>query len=122
MPLYCSRDVFQALEGIAFPATKEDLLEYAETNDAPEAVVISLDQLDDNAIYRDISEVCENARIACNRAVIVVLTDAPFPATREALLRFAERNGAGDLVMFALRALPSAYTFTDAREMCDLIL
>ena len=122
MPLYCSRDVFEALDGIHFPATKEDLIEYAEMNDASEAALISLDQLDDGAIYRDISEVCDNARIQCNSEVIQVLADAPFPATREQLIRFAQRNGANESVMFALSALTSGYTFDSVEGMCELVL
>lgn len=122
MPYYCSRDVFEALEGISFPATKDDLIEYAEMNDASEAVIVSLDQLDDHGIYRDISEVCDNARVQCGIDVMQVLESAPFPATREELLRFAQRHGADGSVMFALSALPSGFTFTSSEEMCGLIL
>ncbi len=122
MPLYCSSEIFEALRGMAFPATKEDLLDYAEMNDASEAVVVSLDQLADGAIYRDITEVCENARIECSNQIIDVLADASFPATREDLLRHAQRRGASDSVMYALSALPSGYTFDAAEEMCKFVL
>lgn len=122
MPYYCSRDVFEALDGMSFPATKEDLIEYAEMNDASEAVIVSLDQLEADGIYRDISDVCDNARIQCGIDVMQVLESAQFPATREELLRFAQRHGADESVMFALSALPSGFTFATSDEMCQLIL
>jgi len=122
MVLYCSREIFEAVNGVRFPATKEDLLEYAEAKDAREAVIVTLDKLEETRIYRDISAVCENARIECSREVVRALADVRFPANREGLLEFAERHGAPASVTHALTALPSGYTFEDIEEMCRFIL
>lgn len=122
MALYCSREIFQALDGMHFPATKEDLLDYAEFKDAREAVVVVLNELNEGAIFHDVSEVCENARIACNLQVVRVLQQAPFPAKREDLIGFAVNENAPDSVKSALERLPSEYTFGSLDDVCDYIL
>ena len=122
MPLYCSREIFEALDGLPFPATKEDILDYAELKDASEAVVVMLNGLSDKKIYRDVSEVCENARIACNLEIVRVLSHAPFPTKREQLIDFAERCGAPQSVKDAVYALPSGYTFSNLDEVCEYIV
>ena len=79
MPLYCSLEVFEALAGAAFPATRRELLDYAKRRDAPEAVVVILNQLPD-AAFRDISDVCHNAGIVCSVEAAQALAGAAFPA------------------------------------------
>jgi len=122
MALYCSREIFQALDGVELPATKDDLLDYAELKDAREAVVVVLNELPDDVIFRDISEVCENARMACNGLAVRHLRLAPFPATREELLEFADRTDVPASVKDAVETLPSGYTFEDLDEVCRYIL
>ncbi len=122
MVLYCSREIFEALNGMALPAAKADLLAYAMAKDAPEAVIVTLDKLDETRTYRAISEVCENARIECSYEVVQALTDAPFPADRERLLEHARHSGAPASAIHALSALPSGYTFENTEEVCELAL
>lgn len=122
MALYCSRDVFKALDGLSFPATKHELIEYAERKDAPEAVIVSLDQLDDERMYENISEVCENARVQCHLEVIQVLIGAAFPADREAVIQHARDRNASPSAMSAIEALPSGYTFSGIEDLCSLIV
>jgi len=121
MALYCSRDIFAALDGLGFPATKEELIEFAERKDAMEAVVVVLNQLKDDVIYQDVSEVCENARIACNYEVMKVMAQATFPAKRDGLLAFADRQNASAPVKEAIAALPSEYTFNSLDDICEHI-
>ncbi|HEY3298868.1 MAG TPA: DUF2795 domain-containing protein [Armatimonadota bacterium] len=121
MALYCSRDIFAALDGMHFPATKEDILDAAELKDAQEAVVVALNQLNDKAIYNDMEEVCENVRIMCNVQILHVMARAPFPARREQLMEFAKTENAPQYVIDAVAALPGDYTFNNVDAMCDYV-
>jgi hypothetical protein len=122
MALFCSTEIFEALDGIKLPATKEDILEYAQFKDAREAVIVVLNNLDDRMIFHDVSEVCENARTACNLQVIQALSGVSFPARREDLVRWADRANAPSTVIYALEALPSEYTYRTLDEVCEYIL
>lgn len=121
MALYCSREIFEGLDGMHFPATKDDLLDYAALKDAREAVIVVLNGLEDR-IYYDISEVCRNARLACGGEIVRALTLAPFPAKREGLIEWARTRPAPASVLEALESLPSGYTFSDLDEICEYIL
>ena len=122
MALYCSREIMNAIEGLPFPATKDDLIDYAELKDAREAVVVALNGLDDSRIYRDISEVCENVWLSYSHELVSVLLRAPFPAKREDLLEFVDRQGASAAVRDAILVLPSGDTFSDPDEICSYVL
>ncbi|MHB1000299.1 MAG: DUF2795 domain-containing protein [Armatimonadota bacterium] len=122
MVIYCSRDIFEALDGVHFPATKDDVLDYAELNDAPEAVLVTLNRLPDDVILHDVSDVCENARIACNYDIINNMRNAAFPSTRKDLLSLARNTGAPESVINALKSLPSGYTFHSLDDICEYVL
>ena len=122
MALFCSTEIFEALDGMKFPATKEDILEYAQFKDAREAVIVVLNNLDDRMIFHDVSEVCENARTACNLQVIQALQGVSFPAEREDLVRWVERTNVPSSVIYALEALPSGYTYRSLDEVCEYVL
>jgi hypothetical protein len=122
MGLYCSRDMFAALDGIHFPATKEDILDFAELKDAQEAVVVALNELKDDAVYNDIEEVCENVRIACNLEIMQIMARAPFPAKREQLVDFVKRQDCQKYVVEAVEALPGEYTFENVDAACEYII
>ena len=122
MALYCSTKLFEVLDGIRFPATKEDLLEFAELKDAPESILLLLNSLDDKQIYHDISEVCENAKTVCTFDIVKVLAHAPFPAQREKLIEYVDAVNAPPHVREAVRSLPPGYTFHNLDEMCAYIL
>ena len=53
MALFCSTEIFEALDGMNFPATKEDILDFAQFKDAREAVVVVLNTLDDSMIFHE---------------------------------------------------------------------
>jgi len=122
MTLFCSTEIFEALDGINFPATKDDVLDFVQLKDAREAVVVVLNNLDDNKVFQDVSEVCENARTACNLQVMQALSGASFPAKRDDLLRRANQMAASPAVMQALEALPSTYTYRSRDEVCEYVL
>lgn len=121
MALYCSREIFTALDGLKFPATKEDILDVAELKDAPEAAIVVLNQLDDKMIFNDVGEVCDNAHIACNIQIMRIMSQATFPAKRENLMDFAKSQDAPKYVMEALFYLPTDYTFASVDDFCEYI-
>lgn len=122
MALYCTKQIFEALDGLHFPATKDDILDLAELKDASEAVIVVLNGLREDVIYRDMSEICENARITCGHNLVTWMEAAPFPAKRGGLMEFANRVGAPVSVKDALFALPDGYTFGSLDEMCEYVL
>lgn len=121
MALYCSLEILKGLGGIAFPATKEDLLQYAKNHDAPEAAVVMLNQLDD-AVFEDIGGVCHNAGIACSIETAEALAEAQFPATKDELIAAAKKHNASLAVIMALEALPSGLPFGGISDVCSLVL
>jgi len=122
LALYCSTDVMAALDGVAFPATKHDLIEYAEMNDASEAVLVVLNSLDEDNSIDDVGEVCRNAQITCRHDIAGILIGAPFPATKDGLVSYANEIGASSLVRGALESLPSGYTYRTIDEVCEYVL
>ncbi|MHB0914030.1 MAG: DUF2795 domain-containing protein [Armatimonadota bacterium] len=122
MGLYCSREIFEALDGMHFPATKEDVLDYAELKDAPEAVLVVLNELKGEIIYQDIEEICRNARTICTYQTIRAMSHAPFPATREELIAYADRKGAPQSVRQAVWSLPPGRTYQNMDDMCSYVL
>ncbi len=53
------RNTEQYLQGVAFPASKEDLIYAAESNDAPQHFIEHLEGLREGAEFRDANEVME---------------------------------------------------------------
>ena len=49
----------QYLQGVEFPATKDELMAAAQNNDAPQHLIEHLEGLKDGAEYRDIRELSE---------------------------------------------------------------
>ena len=49
----------QYLQGVEFPATKEELVSAAQNNDAPQHLIEHLEGLEDRAEYSDLSELSE---------------------------------------------------------------
>jgi hypothetical protein len=58
--IVCSLAVFRALEGLQFPADKEQILTYASSRGADLATFTSLEELPEGYSFRSIGEVCEN--------------------------------------------------------------
>lgn len=53
------QDFEQYLQGVEFPATKDELVSTAKSNDAPQHLIERLEGLRDGAQYRDINELSE---------------------------------------------------------------
>ena len=53
MAIYCSRDVFEALEGLTFPAHKQKIMRHASAQGASEAVIIALNRLQEGVQYQN---------------------------------------------------------------------
>ncbi|MDO8683006.1 MAG: DUF2795 domain-containing protein [Armatimonadota bacterium] len=121
MPLYCSMEILNGLAGAAFPATKQELLEYAKQHDAPEAAVVVLNQLED-AIFQDVGDVCHNAGIVCSIETAEALAEADFPATKTELIKAAMSHKAPEHVIFALKALPEGLPFGSLEDVCMEIM
>jgi len=121
MALYCAREAFEALEGMSFPATKEQIISYALGHGAQESVVIAFNQLADNVVFLDIGAICENVSIACSLDVYQALEGAAFPASREELLSYARSRDATPVAMAALAELPEGHTYGSIAEVCGSV-
>jgi len=121
MAIYCSRDVFEALEGLTFPADKQKIISHASAQDAPEAVIIALNHLQADVRYRNMDEVCENTSIVCSLEVYSVLQGLEYPAGKNAILAYAESRGATEMAMEDLKRLPRGHKYRSIGEICSNI-
>lgn len=122
MGLYCSREIFEALEGLDFPATKAQIIAYVTERDAPEAVLISLNSLPEGVEFKDIGAVCDNVSIMCSLDVYRALEGIRFPATKPELLAYAVNRNAPESVLSALRALAPRHRYMSISEVCSNVL
>jgi hypothetical protein len=118
MALYCNTAIIQSLRGLSFPAGKADILHVAGTSDAPEAVVVALNQLSDQVIFLNMDGVCENISLNCSVEVYRTLATLVFPASGQEIVDFAKRKGASDMARSALGELARAYVFGSVEEVC----
>jgi len=56
--MVCSLEVYKALQGVAFPATREQLLEHAVRAGASPAARAALGELASDYAFRSIDDVC----------------------------------------------------------------
>jgi hypothetical protein len=122
MALYCSREVFEALEGIKFPATKTQIVSYATHRDASEAALISLNSLPDGVEFADVGSVCDNVSIVCSLDVYRALEGIRFPASKAELLAYAVGRNAPESALAALRALLPKHRYLSIGEVCSNVL
>ena len=122
MALYCNREIFETLEGLEYPATKEKILSHATKRDAPEAVVISLNSLPDGVEFGDIGAICDNVSIVCSLDVYRALEGIRFPATKAELLAYAVGRDSPESALAALRALPPRHKYMSISEVCSNVL
>ncbi len=118
MVLYCSRDIFEALQGLDFPAEKREIISYASSHNAPEAVIIALNQLEDGVEFQGIDEICENATIVCSLEVYNLLQDLQYPADRGEILAHAISKGAMGIALEDLKRLPRGHRYGGIEEIC----
>lgn len=122
MALFCGRDIFRALDGLRFPATKEEILDYASGRDALESSIVALNQLQENVIYKDLGAICENVKVVCSLEIYGLLQELKFPAKKEKILAFAKEKKASEAAVTILKSLPEGYTFRDVGEICSSVL
>lgn len=121
MALYCGGDVVQALKGISFPVTKSQILSYAEGQEALEAVIVALNQLDGQVLFANMASVCRNVAISCSLDTYRALEGLRFPADRESILAYARGKDAPAVVLDALKELPPGYRYESIDEICGLV-
>ena len=121
MAIYCSRDVFEALEGLTLPADKQKIISHASAQDAPEAVIIALNRLQEGVQYQNMDEVCENTSIVCSLEVYSVLQGLKYPAHKKAILAYAESRGATEMAMDDLERLPRGHKYRNIGDICSNI-
>ena len=121
MPLYCSRETFEALNGLAFPADKQRILAHALNGNAPEAVIVALNQLQDKVEFGDMASVCENVSIVCSLEVYRALQGIQFPASKKDILDFAVSQSVSTAALMALRDLADGHKYEDMAEVCGNI-
>lgn len=56
--IICSLELRRALEGVKFPATKNEIMDYLKLEKYSEMVLDSADELPDDIVYSSISEIC----------------------------------------------------------------
>lgn len=122
MALYCSREVFEALEGMKFPATKARIVAHATQRDASEAALISLNSLPDGVEFKDVGAVCDNVSIVCSLDVYRSLEGIRFPATKAEVLAYAVNRNAPESALAALRALLPKHKYLSIGEVCSNVL
>jgi len=121
MALYCVGDVVKALKGINFPATKSQVLSYAEGQEALEAVIVALNQLEDSVMFTNLASVCRNVSISCSLDTYRALEGIRFPADRAALLAYAKGRSAPEVVIHALEELPPGYQYESIDAICGMV-
>jgi hypothetical protein len=107
------------LQGMRFPASKDQLLEYAEGRDAPEASIVALNELPSNVLYVDLDSVCENVGIVCSLELYRKLEGMRFPASKDEIIAYAARRGVTHLSMNALEELNPDAEYHSVHEICS---
>ena len=118
MAISCSWIVFEALEGLTFPADKEKVLSYASSRNASKGVIIGLDRLQEGVQYQGINEICDNASIVCSVETYFALQGLEYPADREAIVSYARSRGATQLVMEVLEQLSEGHGYQTIADIC----
>lgn len=121
MAIYCSRDVFEALEGLTFPADKRKVISHASAQNAPEAVIIALNRLEEGVQFQNMDEVCENTSIVCSLEVYSALQGLEYPADKNAILAYAQSKDATEMVMEDLKRLPRGHKYRSIADICSNI-
>jgi hypothetical protein len=107
----------EALKGIKFPADKDGIVEYAQQNDADEAVIRVLEALPDDDynssadLAKGFSAAVGGLRVAEGHASASEVTSAlkgiHFPCSKEDLKKQAVENGADDEVLRTIDRIPT---------------
>lgn len=121
MAIYCSRDVFEALEGLTFPTDKRKIISRASAQGASEAVIIALNRLEEGVQFQNMDEVCENTSIVCSLEVYSALQGLEYPANKNAILAYAQSRGATEMAVEDLKRLPRGHKYSSIGEICSNI-
>ena len=122
MALYCRTEVFRALHGLKFPATRSEVLSYAAGRDISEGALVLLNHLEEGRVYNAISDVCENAASKCSLDMERALKGLSLPVTKSQVLSCVAGCPTTEAVLRALRELPEHTSFTSVADICAAVL
>jgi len=86
--MYWTLELASKLEDAPWPATKDELIDYAIRSGAPLEVIENLQEIE------DIGEIYESIEMYWTLELASKLEDAPWPATKDELIDYAIRSGA----------------------------
>lgn len=116
-----SQDVTRNLQGVNFPASRTDLQQQAEQNQAEEDVLLIIAVLPDVSYdtMDSVGEAVDQANQRSPRPTMLAhaIKGVRLPARKDDLVRQAQQNGASQEVMDALQALPD----DEYRTMADVM-
>ncbi|MCL5986738.1 MAG: DUF2795 domain-containing protein [Actinobacteria bacterium] len=119
MQLFCSVEIIRALEGVKFPASKAEIIyQLSAKKDISESAIVLLNQLDDQTIFKNANEICENIGIVCDIEVYSVIKDLKFPVRKEEILLHAQEEKSSDYVISSLSKLSGEFVYNSIDDIC----
>lgn len=118
MPIFCNREIIDALRSIRFPKSKDEILHHISgKNNVSEASGIALNKLE-NKIYYSNDEICENIKIVCDLEIRDALQEMNFPATKNDILDYVRFRNFSEFVLNSIEDLPEEYNFKGIADIC----
>ena len=118
MPIFCNREIIDALRSIRFPKSKDEILHHINgKNNVSEASGIALNKLE-NKIYYSNDEICENIKIVCDLEIRDALQEMNFPATKNDILDYVRFRNFSEFVLNSIEDLPEEYSFEGIADIC----
>lgn len=117
MPIFCNREIIDAIRSIKFPKSKDEILIHISDNNISEASGIALNKLE-NKIYYTSDEICKNIKIVCDIEIRNALQEMEFPATKDDILDYARFRNYSAFVVNSLEDLPDKYKFKGIADIC----
>ena len=56
--IVCDIDIYEALKDMHYPATKQEIIQHSKEKNSPLHVIKELEELPENLIFKDISDIC----------------------------------------------------------------
>ena len=119
MQLFCSVEIIRALEGVKFPANKAEIIYLLSAKkDISESAIVLLNKLDDEAVFKNANEICENIGIVCDIEIYSVIKDLKFPVRKENILMHAQEENSSDYVISSLSKLSDEFVYNSIDDIC----